>query len=345
MAQKKAGEVDAFLSRPDFSFPIVLLYGPDPGLVSERAETIADKSGVDRSDPFASVLLAADEIEKDIGRLYDEALTVSMFGGQRLLRVRGAGGGKNLAEAIAALSDKRLEGALMIVEAGDLKKSAPLRTGVERSKYAIALPCYQDEARALDRMIDEEMSAAGLSLDREAREELKSRLGANRLASRGEIRKLCLYAYGMERIETGDVAAIVGDVSADAVDEAIDAAISGEVKKLPGLIDRLVEAGTAVFQLQQSLLRTIQQLQAMREIVERQGEPVARVVERRRPHFRRKAALETALSAWPLDALSRVARRIEADILTSRKESAMALTVTRQMMLSIAVEAARHRRR
>ena len=70
-----------------------------------------------------------------------------------------------------------------------------------------------------------------------------------------------------------------------------------------------------------------------------------RVVERRRPHFRRKAALETALSGWPLDALSRVARRIEADILTSRKESAMALTVTRQMMLSIAVEAARHRRR
>ncbi|MER0236588.1 DNA polymerase III subunit delta [Fulvimarina sp. MAC8] len=345
MAQKKAGEVDAFLSRPDFSYPVILLYGPDPGLVSERASTIAGHSGVDPSDPFASVSLSADELEKDIGRLYDEALTVSLFGGTRLIRVRGAGTGKALSEAVTTLSEKKLEGAILIVEAGELKKNAALRLGVERAKFAIALPCYQDEGRALDRMIDEEFARAGLQIDREGREELKSRLGANRMASRGEVEKLCVYAYGTERVTAEDVAAIVGDVSADAVDEAIDATISGAVKKLPALIERLTDAGTPIFQLQQSLLRTIQQLTAMREIVERQGEPVGRVVERRRPHFKRKPALETALAAWPLEALARTARRIEADILRSRKENQMALTITRQMMLSIAVEAAMNRRR
>ncbi|EAU41789.1 hypothetical protein FP2506_15189 [Fulvimarina pelagi HTCC2506] len=344
MAQKKAGEVDAFLSRPDFSYPVILLYGPDPGLVSERAATIAGHSGIDPSDPFASVSLSADELEKDIGRLYDEALTVSLFGGTRLIRVRGAGTGKVLSEAVATLSEKKLEGAILIVEAGDLKRNAALRLSVERAKFAIALPCYQDEGRALDRMIDEEFSRAGLQIDREGREELKSRLGANRMASRGEVEKLCVYAYGTERVTADDVAAIVGDVSADAVDEAIDATISGAVKKLPALIERLTDAGTPIFQLQQNLLRTIQQLTAMREIVERQGEPVSRVVERRRPHFKRKAALETALASWPLDALARTARRIETDILRSRKENQMALTITRQMMLSIAVEAAKNRR-
>ncbi|MEN3794433.1 DNA polymerase III subunit delta [Fulvimarina sp. MAC3] len=345
MAQKKAGEVDAFLSRPDFSYPVILLYGPDPGLVSERASAIAKHSGVDPSDPFASVSLAADDIEKDIGRLYDEALTVSLFGGTRLIRVRGAGTGKALSEAVTTLSEKKLEGAILIVEAGELKKNAALRLGVERAKYAIALPCYQDEGRALDRMIDEEFTRAGLQIDREGREELKSRLGANRMASRGEVEKLCVYAYGTERVTAEDVAAIVGDVSADAVDEAIDATISGAVKKLPALIERLTDAGTPIFQLQQNLLRTIQQLTAMREVVERQGEPVGRVVERRRPHFKRKPALETALAAWPLEALARTGRRIEADILKSRKENQMALTITRQMMLSIAVEAALNRRK
>mgnify|MGYP004126784501 CR=1 FL=1 len=59
MAQKKPGEVEAFLSRPDFSYPVILLYGPDPGLVSERSEKVAELSGVDRSDPFAAVTLAA----------------------------------------------------------------------------------------------------------------------------------------------------------------------------------------------------------------------------------------------------------------------------------------------
>ena len=136
MAQKKAGEVDAFLSRPDFSFPVILLYGPDPGLVAERSEKVAELSGVDRSDPFAAVTLAADDLEKDVGRLYDEAQTVSLFGGRRLVRVRGAGSGKSLAEAVADLSSEPLKDAVLVIEAGDLKKSAALRANVERSRYA-----------------------------------------------------------------------------------------------------------------------------------------------------------------------------------------------------------------
>jgi DNA polymerase-3 subunit delta len=31
-------EIDAFLTRPDPSRPIILLYGPDTGLVRERAD-------------------------------------------------------------------------------------------------------------------------------------------------------------------------------------------------------------------------------------------------------------------------------------------------------------------
>lgn len=345
MAQKKPGEVEAFLSRPDFSYPVILLYGPDPGLVSERSEKVAELSGVDRSDPFAAVTLAADELEKDIGRLYDEAQTVSMFGGTRLIRVRGAGNGKSLAEALAELSAKKLDGAIVILEAGDLKKSSALRANAERGKFAIALPCYQDEGRAIDRMIDEEMRESGLTIGREARDELRARLGANRIASRGEIRKLCLYALGTSSVTEEDVRAIVGDVSADTLEETIDAAASGEVRRLPHLIDRLVSAGTATFQLHQQLLRYFQQLQTMREMVEKGGEPVGRVVERRRPHFRRKHAMEVALSAWPLDAITAILQRIDADILASRKEGGLALTITRQTLLDVAVEAARLRMR
>ncbi|MEX6506103.1 DNA polymerase III subunit delta [Jiella sp. M17.18] len=341
MAQKKASEVEAFLSRPDFSFPLVLLYGPDPGLVSERADKIAEASGVDRNDPFAAVTLAADELEKDIGRLYDEARTVSMFGGKRLIRVRGAGAGKALSEAAAALGAEKLQDATIVIEAGDLKGGAALRTNVERAKFAMALPCYQDEGRALDQIIDTELKAAGLTMDKEARDELRSRLGANRIASRGEVKKLCLYALGTATVTAEDVRAIVGDVSADALDEAIDAAVSGEVKRLPHLIDRLTSAGTATFQLHQGLLRYFQQLLAMRESVERKGETVARAIERRRPFFRRRHAMETALSAWTLAEISAALSRIEADILASRKEAALQLTITKKTLLDIAVEAAR----
>jgi len=345
VAQKKAGEVEAFLSRPDTSFPVVLLYGPDPGLVSERAGTVAKLSGVDLADPFSTVTLNADELERDIGRLFDEARTMSLFGGRRLIRVRGAGNGKNLADAVADLAADPPPGATIVIEAGDLKKTAALRQQVERGRAAMALPCYQDEARALDKMIDEELSAANLTIDRPAREALRERLGANRLASRGEVQKLCLYALGKGQITEEDVETIVGDVSADTVDETIDAAASGEVKKLPELIERLLASGTATFQLHSALLRHFQGLQIMRAEVEEGGATVASAVERRRPHFRRKPAFEAALGAWTGEAIARTLQRIEADILLSRRESALAVTIMRRTLTDISVEAARLRTR
>ncbi|WAJ28636.1 DNA polymerase III subunit delta [Antarcticirhabdus aurantiaca] len=347
MAERKAGEVDAFLSRPDTSFPILLIYGPDTGLVAERAKKAAALSGVDLSDPFASVLLEAAEVEREPGRLFDEARTVSLFGGRRLVRVKGAtGSAKALAEAVAALAAEPPRDATIVIEAGDLKKSAPLRTAAEKGRGAMALPCYADEGRSLDGLIAEAMRSAGLVLEPQARDELKSRLGADRLASRGEIAKLALYAHGQPTVSAEDVAAIVGDVSADTLDEAIDAAASGEVKKLPHLIERLTSAGTPVFQLQQGLLRHFQQLQAMRAEMERSNDASpARVIEKRRPHFRRKAAFEAALSAWTTESLAEALSRIEADILLSRRESALALTLAHRLLLTIAVDAAKARNR
>ncbi|TFF18388.1 DNA polymerase III subunit delta [Jiella endophytica] len=345
MAQKKAGEVEAFLSQPDFSFSLVLVYGPDSGLVAERSAKLAKNFGVEPSDPFAAVTLSADELEKDIGRLFDEAKALSLLGGKRLVRVRGAGAGRALSDAIGELSGEKLEDTLVIVEAGDLKKSAGLRLNAERGRHAMALPCYQDEGRALDQMIDEELSNAGLSMDRDARDALKARLGADRIASRGEVKKLCLYALGAPTVTEEDVAAIVGDVSADALDEAIDAAASGEVKRLPHLIDRLATAGTPTFQLHQTLLRYFQQLQALREGVERRGEPVGRAIDRRRPHFRRRPAMESALAAWTLSAIDARLQAIESDILASRKDAGLALTITHRTLMDTAVEAARLRAR
>ncbi|MBC7051877.1 DNA polymerase III subunit delta, partial [Salmonella enterica subsp. enterica serovar Enteritidis] len=40
MVALRGREIDAFLARPDAGRPIILLYGPDPGLVRERADAL-----------------------------------------------------------------------------------------------------------------------------------------------------------------------------------------------------------------------------------------------------------------------------------------------------------------
>ena len=99
MAALKGTEADRAITKPDNAYRVILLYGPDTGLVSERAERLARATGVDVSDPFSTIRLDADTIAEDRSRLSDEAFTVGMFGGERLIRVSGQTR-RNLAEAV-----------------------------------------------------------------------------------------------------------------------------------------------------------------------------------------------------------------------------------------------------
>src|SRR3979411_3438041 len=88
MVALRGKEIDAFLARPDPGRPIILLYGPDSGLVRERAEALLASAVHDPSDPFSLVRLDGDELSAEPSRLVEEAMTIPMFGGRRAIRVR-----------------------------------------------------------------------------------------------------------------------------------------------------------------------------------------------------------------------------------------------------------------
>ena len=88
MVALKGRDIDAFLARPDAGRPIILLYGPDAGLVRERADALLASAVDDPNDPFSLVRLDGDELAAEPSRLVDEAMTVPLFGGRRAIRVR-----------------------------------------------------------------------------------------------------------------------------------------------------------------------------------------------------------------------------------------------------------------
>ena len=55
MVAIKAADADAFVARPDPARPVVLVFGPDAGLVSERVNAIIKASVDDPNDPFRCV--------------------------------------------------------------------------------------------------------------------------------------------------------------------------------------------------------------------------------------------------------------------------------------------------
>src|SRR5437762_10672273 len=102
MVALRGKEIDAFLARPDSGRPIILLYGPDAGLVRERADALLASSVDDPNDPFSLVKLDGDELSAEPSRLVDEALTIPLFGGRLAIRVRA--GSRNFASGIDTLA-------------------------------------------------------------------------------------------------------------------------------------------------------------------------------------------------------------------------------------------------
>src|SRR5690606_24378174 len=205
--------------------------GPDRGLVSERARRFAAWTGLPLDDPFCVVRLDASDIEQQPGRLVDEAHTVPMFAERRLVWVRDAGGQKALTAQVEALANDPPADSIVLVEAGDLKKGAALRSAVEKAARAMALPCYADDPRGIDAVIDDELARAGLKITLEARQLLKAGLGGDRLATRGELEKLTLYCAGKEEVTAEDVRTMVGDVSGLAADDVVDSVLLGDLAR------------------------------------------------------------------------------------------------------------------
>ncbi len=341
MAERKAHTVDAFVKTPDAAFPVVLVYGPDRGLVSERAARLARASGIDMDDPFAVVRMSADDAASDPSSIADEAHAISMFGGKRLVWISGVTQ-KQLVNAIKPVLDTPPQGSLVIIEAGDLRKTAPLRKLVEKSTHGVALPCYQDSAAALATMIDEELALAGLSMDRSTRGLLVSLLGNDRLVSRGEVRKLMLYCMGGNSVTEADVMLNVGDGATLSADRVVDAAALGNNAVLDAELSRLLDQENGTFGILSACQRHFQALHDLRCQMDASSQSPSGIMARARHiPYPRKAATERALSLWDKSALIRTLQRIDKVVLESRANPDLASELTTTALLAVTLEARR----
>ena len=311
-------EAERFLARELSRYTTFLVFGTDVGLVSERVRHIVKALVDDPADPFQLVTLGPDELGGDAARLVDEAQTVPLFGGRRAVLVD-ATAARKVEPAVELLLGSE-NTCPVVIEAAGLKRDAALRKLVERTKTAAAIECYPDDERDLARLVDAEAAGAGMTIDAEARTLLVSLLGSDRLASRSEIAKLLLYAHGAETITAEHVEQAVADASAQANDDAVDAAFEGNIAGLDLAVGKLhlgpVEAGL----LLGAALRHAAALHRAK-LAGPDGESPFRFG----VAPRRKAAIDRQLASLGVDALARTIVRLGEGIGQVRREPRLAV--------------------
>jgi DNA polymerase-3 subunit delta len=340
MVALRGRDIDTFLARPDPARPIILLYGPDAGLVRERADALMASAVDDPSDPFSLVRLDGDELAAEPSRLVEEAMTIPMFGGRRAIRVRA--GSRSFASGVDTLSEMPIKDCRIVIEAGELRPESPLRKACERAKTAVAIACYPDGERDLAKLIDDEMRASGLRIAPDARAGLMALLGGDRQASRNELKKLALYAHGEGEVTLDDVMAVVSDASELKLDPIVDGAFAGQAALVETEFAKAMIAGTypgmiiSAAQRQAALLHKA-------ALAVGEGTPASAVVESGFPrlHFSRKSNVETALRNFSAARLVAIIEQLAVAALDMRKQASLAAVIAQRTLLSIAVNARR----
>jgi DNA polymerase III subunit delta len=335
MVAIKAHQAEAFLKPPGPSVPAVLFYGTDAGLVSERAARLAAVVAARDNPPGEIIRMEDADLDSDPDRLAIELQTIPMFGGSKVVRV--TSGRRITAVALEPFVAGDRLAATLIVEGGNLRPTDSLRTLFEKAPKAAAVACYPDEAHDLETLVRDTLKNHGLAITPEARDLLLTRVGADRVLSRGEIDKLALYAAGKSEIDVSDVEAIVGDASQLAIDRILDGAAGGDARRAVAEYARALAAGESAQMIISAAQRHLERLHKIRSDID-QGRSFEDAIRQIRPpiHFKQRDALGLQCRLWSTARLSEALSRASAAAKAARLSGPLEDAIAEELLIGLA---------
>ena len=299
---------------------IFLFHGTDLGLIHERAKRAARGTAAS-ADPFELIQITGDQIAANPGLLADEAASIGLFGDKRVIWIEA--GAKSFNDALIYQLENPPENCTIVIEAGTLKPTSPLRKLLDPAKRAASVGCYADNAEDLRRLVQATVQQHGLTIEPEIRDQLVARLGNDRLITRSELEKLCLYALGEKQISWQHITDIMNDASAIALEEAIDAAFQGQRIKVEQNCTRVFETGGDSSYLLISALSHALRLHRIRLELDNGGN-LESLLMRNGIFYQRKQMVTGYLGRWRADSLQAAVKLLQDCISRARQQPKLA---------------------
>jgi DNA polymerase-3 subunit delta len=321
--------IAAFLRDPG-DCRVVLLYGDDVGMIHHRAEMLVRCVAGSLDDPFLVAELSRGELD----RLGEEAASVPLTGGRRVVRMRDATDAAS--GPVQAMLGSRAQ-ALVVLEAPGLATRSKLRTLLEAAPDGAAIACYPEEGRALEETIRRVLGAANVTVDQDALAWLTGQLGADQVSTHAELEKLALYAGPNGRVDLDMAIHCVGDLAGLSLDDALFAATAGDVATADRALELAVAEGAAPVGVLRGGLMHLQRLYRARLLMDT-GMSASEAAKAARPpvFFRRVGAFTKALGLWSSSSLAAAMTGLSQAERNCKRTGAPDHTLSRHAVLTLA---------
>lgn len=338
-----AARAESFLSQLDPFLKVLLLFGPDTGLVRERAEKIVVDMVGSPPDPFAYTELSMDDLKDSPSRLSDEARTIGFGVDRRVVWLREAN--DSAASGVASVLTDAATVGFVLITAGELSARSSLRKLIEAANTGAAIGCYGDEGRGLGELIRTVFDQAGVSVSPDALAYLHGNLGGDRRMTRSELEKLSLYAGPSGSIDLPQAMMLVGDSAQRNLSDIALAAGDGAHARMDHALHRAYREGSNAIGILRAASRHFHRLLTVRAYVDG-GDDIGQAVGRLRPpvFWKEKDLVSAQASRWLRRPLIAVLDRLTDAERMCKRSGYPQEAVCNRVLLEIAQAGARRRR-
>ena len=306
-------------------YNLCLLYGENFGLKKDIREFI--KITIKQEDDNVEILsLYEDEILNDDRNFYNLIYSGSLFSNKKIITIHEAS--DKIVKKINDIYDNNPKNVFIIIFSEILEKKSKLRNFFEKNKNTICIPCYQDNEKNLEIILQNEIKKNNISLSREAINLIIEKANSDRLNLKNEIEKIKSFSLNKKKLELDEIKFLInfsGDYKSDIL---INECLCGNISQYKKIVSEIYIGTINQILLLRILSNKTQRLLNLKE-KESETKDLDNLINSSKPpiFWKEKPLIKKQLSIWNLKDLKKIIDQINSTELQCKKNPQIAKAI------------------
>ena len=169
------------------------------------------------------------EVIKNEESFFNNILSKSFFESEKLIIISRVT--DKIKDIVEKLLEKKIEDFVLILNAGLLEKKSKLRSLIEKNKYTVCVPFYEDNNQTLSTLVNQFCRESKVSISQQSINLIVQKCRGDRQNLTNELEKIKNFARNKTKIKIEDILKLTNLAENYSVSELIDNCLAKNIKK------------------------------------------------------------------------------------------------------------------